>query len=409
MNENMDDQDYKTEASKKPLSPIGELFGGAWQVYKERFWTLVGIMAIPVLAWLLIGGIGVGIGLLSSLFGGASIVVIVLFSVIAIALAILLTFWPQAALIYAVKERSRRIGIKESFVKAWHTLSSFIWVSALTSLAIAGGFLLLIVPGFIFAVWFLFAAYILIAEGVKGSAALSKSRELVRGRWWSIFGRMILLGLVAGGIGFIIALIPIVGQLIVNLLITPFSIVFLYLLYEDLKRVKGEGQTETRQRPPRSDQKGISTKVIIGLAILGLIALAGIPTAVTLISLRGARTKARDARITSEMGQLRVKMELVSSKEGGYNELSCSYDAEIQSLCDDIDTQCTQGTCAGDDAQGGPEDVTIHSSEKDYCAYTPLNEGEYYCIDSSGVSGKVSDPSTTCKRDSFKCPSGVSF
>lgn len=146
-------------------------------------------------------------------------------------------------------------------------------------------------------------------------------------------------------------------------------------------------------------------KIIVGFAILGLIVLIGVPIATTFISSRGARDKARDARITAKMGQLRSKANMLSSNEGGYSKLSCSYDSETKAICDDIDSQCTQGNCAGDDAQGGPEDVTIYSSEEAYCAYTPLNEGGYYCIDSTGIGGETkTDPSATCAQGSFKCP-----
>lgn len=386
----MDDLDYKTQSSNIGLSSIGDLFSRAWQVYKERFWTLVGIMAIPVLAWLVIGGLGIGLTFLSSLFEGGILILMVLLVIVGVVMGILLAFWPQVALIYAIKERERRIGIKDCFVKGWRIISSFIWVSILVSLVTFGGFILLIIPGFIFAVWFLFSTYILVTENVNGSAALSRSKELVQGYWWSIFGRIALLILVAGGIGFILAFVPFVGQLISNLLVVPFSVTFLYLLYEDLKRAKGEVSPAGEERPSRpSTQKGISTKVIMGLAILGLVAMIGAPAAITMFALGGAREAAKDARITSEMGQLRSKAELINV-EGGYNELSCGYDNETQSLCDDIEEY------------GG--EVTIYSSEEEYCAYTLLNKGGYYCVDSTGVVNTTTELPASCGQGSYKCP-----
>lgn len=131
-------------------------------------------------------------------------------------------------------------------------------------------------------------------------------------------------------------------------------------------------------------------KILIGVGVLGLIALIAVPIIVTR-SLGGAREKARDARITSEMGQLRSRAEMTSAKEGGYSKVSCDYNFELESICSDIEDQ------------GGQ--ITIHTSQESYCAYTPLNQSGYYCVDSTGAAGETdTDPSTTCGRESFECP-----
>jgi len=111
------------------------------------------------------------------------------------------------------------------------------------------------------------------------------------------------------------------------------------------------------------------------IELLVVIAIIGILASIVLVALGGAREQARDARITSEMGQLRSKAELIKTSEGGYNvdELACSgtdADDEVVALCDDISEQ------------GGS--VTIVASEDKYCAYTPLNSGKNYCVDSTG-------------------------
>jgi hypothetical protein len=60
-----------------------------------------------------------------------------------------------------------------------------------------GGLLLLIVPAFIFAVWFSFTQFIVILEGKRGAQALQASREFVTGKFWKtffmIFGGIFLL------------------------------------------------------------------------------------------------------------------------------------------------------------------------------------------------------------------------
>ncbi|MBZ9571763.1 type II secretion system protein [Patescibacteria group bacterium] len=140
------------------------------------------------------------------------------------------------------------------------------------------------------------------------------------------------------------------------------------------------------------------------IELLVVIAIIGILASIVLVSLGGARAKARDARITAAMAQMRTKAELINAAEGSYTNLACIYDTEIGALCDDVDKQCPSGTsgCGGDDAAAGTEDVTAQAVSGEYCVYTPLNvqyggSNDFYCIDSTGRAGNtVTDPSTTC-------------
>ncbi len=111
---------------------------------------------------------------------------------------------------------------------------SYLWVSFLSGLAILGGFILFIVPGIIFSIWFAFSSYILISEGQKGRRALSESKELAKSYWWAIFGRFILLTLLIA----VISWSPIVGDIVSLFFGVPFATIYAYLMYEDLKRIK---------------------------------------------------------------------------------------------------------------------------------------------------------------------------
>ncbi|MEI6510878.1 MAG: hypothetical protein WCO25_02430 [Candidatus Uhrbacteria bacterium] len=67
---------------------------------------------------------------------------------------------------------------------ALSALGSFAWVGLLQALTVAGGFLLLVIPGLIFLVWFGFAQQALLLDGKRGLDALSASRDLAKGRFF---------------------------------------------------------------------------------------------------------------------------------------------------------------------------------------------------------------------------------
>ncbi|OGZ24322.1 MAG: hypothetical protein A2896_01665 [Candidatus Nealsonbacteria bacterium RIFCSPLOWO2_01_FULL_43_32] len=178
------------------LPGIGDLLERIFQVYKDRFWTLVGIMLPPFL----LGWIGYGIWWFLSLVGvitkmsledtGGLILFLflILFGLIFFVVLIIAGLWSQIALLCAIKEREQDIGIKEAFRMGWHKIISYYWVSILSTLLVLGAFLLFFVPGIILAIWFSLALYILIAEDKKGMNALSRSKQLVSGKWWTVFG-----------------------------------------------------------------------------------------------------------------------------------------------------------------------------------------------------------------------------
>lgn len=70
-------------------------------------------------------------------------------------------------------------------------------VSLLYGLGVTFGLLLLVVPGIIAAVMWMLATTTVMLEDTNGSAALSRSREIIRGNGWAVFGLVILMGILA--------------------------------------------------------------------------------------------------------------------------------------------------------------------------------------------------------------------
>jgi hypothetical protein len=128
------------------------------------------------------------------------------------------------------------------------------WISFLASLL--GGLALLacIIPGIYLWTGFAVAIPALLSEGVRGSHALGRSRALVKGLWWRVFGVVVLgylLSSVLGGAieGAVVAVssvqsgqasvvgvvVNIVAGTLSSMLTTPFVAAFVTVLYFDLR------------------------------------------------------------------------------------------------------------------------------------------------------------------------------
>src|SRR5204862_6902693 len=68
----------------------------------------------------------------------------------------------------------------------------------LGGLAMLAGFIAFVIPGIWLAVSLYFASQAVVAEGHSPMDALRRSRELVRGQWWRVFGIGIFFAVMIG-------------------------------------------------------------------------------------------------------------------------------------------------------------------------------------------------------------------
>lgn len=124
------------------------------------------------------------------------------------------------------------------------------------------GFMVLVVPGLVLAVWYMFALPAVVLENFRGRAALRRSRELGRGFCWRNFGIGLLGSIIAGimvlVISFFVGILDhltlgnshplleaILGQTISIALFAPLSSIPLVLLYYDMRaRKEGYGAAQ---------------------------------------------------------------------------------------------------------------------------------------------------------------------
>lgn len=126
-------------------------------------------------------------------------------------------------------------------------LSRLIMVGIVAGVAIGIGFVLIIVPGLILlTIWFV-AAPVIVLERPRGLAALSRSRELVRGNGWPVFGVILLLYILVSVVSAGIELaadsagtgVGIVVTVVIGVLTAPLVALASAVLYFELRAMAG--------------------------------------------------------------------------------------------------------------------------------------------------------------------------
>jgi hypothetical protein len=258
---------------EKELRSIEELFKDSWELFKYRFITLLSLYLLSILLPCLCLGIFILVAYsLSVFFPVNKNIMIAGGALVGMIPGFLVMFWGLAAFTCAVVDKP--LGIRDALRKGWQRMGSFMWLYSLMSFIITGGFLLLIIPGVIFTVWFIFAQFIIVSESDKGMNAILKSKEYVSEKWFDIFLRLLVIWLVAGGIG----VIPIIGP-IISIVFFPFTMIFLYLTYEDLKALKGDGMVYPHSSGEKFKWVGIGT---LGYVVLPFLIFAFLGAAITI-------------------------------------------------------------------------------------------------------------------------------
>ncbi|MFO0764862.1 MAG: glycerophosphoryl diester phosphodiesterase membrane domain-containing protein [Patescibacteria group bacterium] len=239
----------------KPLIPAGELLRSSWDQFRNDWkfnlegsvrFLIAGVMAAIPNAFLLKAD--------GSMSGGAAIVSIVL----GIGGGVLALHASNSFTHALLKKADGQTVTALDNNIGWKYFWPAIWVGVLQSLAVLGGFILLVIPGIWLAGRLAFSNIVLIDEDKRGTEALKRSSELVKGRWWAIFWRsfvsvivygllMMLISLIVGGIiGLIVGGITspssassnAFGQMlssVIQSIFIPLFMIFTVRLYKNLK------------------------------------------------------------------------------------------------------------------------------------------------------------------------------
>jgi hypothetical protein len=154
-----------------------------------------------------------------------------------------------------IRLRSKELTLLEVYKNSLQKLLPFFLTGILSSLVIFLGSLLLFIPGVIFLIRFYFVPFVASLEGIYYKSALRKSSEYVKGLWWEVFARILILGVILFVILSIFSLIlfilgmisPVILYLlsmILNYAASIFTLVYTFTLYNQIKNLKREPNLE---------------------------------------------------------------------------------------------------------------------------------------------------------------------
>jgi hypothetical protein len=220
---------------------VGSVLGEAWNLYK-RFLGRFFLTALIVFAVL---------DLISALADQAASDTwssALLWGLIAALVSVVGYFWVQAALVETVHDvrdgrADRTIG--ETYRAVQPQLPAVVIAGILAAIGITIGFILLIVPGlFLLTIWSMVIPVIVLERRSTGEA-FTRSREVVRGHGWSVFGLVIvtflIVAIASGVIRAVFSPLPDfldawLGGLVAHSVTVPFAAAALTTAYFALTR-----------------------------------------------------------------------------------------------------------------------------------------------------------------------------
>ena len=255
-----------------PQRGVGDLLSVAFEVYKANAAKLITIVAVVVVPLSFVSHFLTGVVLkphvttstitiagqtvVTSTVSTRSFGTFVLAGLVAAAIAVIISATLQAALTRgaALATIGDPIDVEASYRYGFSRFGSVFWISLLVGLVVAIGFLLFIIPGVIFLTMLAVAIPALIVENRRGTDAMSRSWNLVKGHFWHVLGTIVVAFLITAIVGAIIGLLGdsnwflqwIFGS-IAQIITAPFTALVSILLYIDL-RARTEGLTADRLR-----------------------------------------------------------------------------------------------------------------------------------------------------------------
>jgi hypothetical protein len=232
---------------------VGEIIGRTFNIYVEQASVLLPAAAV----------VFVLSGILTALLIVVSPALVLIAVVIAFAAVTLFTGM-IVELVADVQDGRRDATVGQLLGAVTPVFGKLILIGVVAGIGIAIGFVLIIVPGLILITIWSVAAPVVVLERPPGLGALKRSRELVQGHGWEVFGVIVILVI---GVGILAAVIEAIGdsagtgvgivvRVLVQILTAPLSALAASVLYFELRDASAGAPVQAappQQAPPPQD------------------------------------------------------------------------------------------------------------------------------------------------------------
>jgi uncharacterized membrane protein len=202
-----------------PIAPRA-VIGFGWETFKKRPWFFIGVMLV---IWVASGVLG-QMSAYTDKVSGALLVLALCGAFIGIVGQI---FLKMGTIAFTLKAHEAPEHAAIADLWAPEMFWSYLGASVLVALIIVCGIVLLIVPGIIWALRYLFVPYLIIDRKLGVTAAMRESARITFGHKWQLLGLVCVLVLLN-----IVGLIALVAGLLVTIPVTMLAIVHAYRALE---------------------------------------------------------------------------------------------------------------------------------------------------------------------------------
>jgi hypothetical protein len=256
------------EGQPLPARGLGDILSAAFEIYYRnatRLLTIVAIVVVPlaVLSWLIVR-VALGPAEATVDIGGQTVkiisprgfFVVVLAALVAAAIGVIITSILQAAMLRGAAQATigDPVDVQASYRWGLRRFGSVLLVSFLVGLAVVVGLIFLIIPGIILAVMFSVSVPAVVVENLRGTEAMTRSWNLVKGHFWHVLVVVLVAAIIAGVVSSVLNAIgssndvlALIFGIIAQVITAPFTALVSVLLYLD-RRARTESLTAATLR-----------------------------------------------------------------------------------------------------------------------------------------------------------------
>jgi hypothetical protein len=228
---------------------IGAVLDEAWTLF-TRFFLRFFLIAVVVFAV-----INLLYALVVSAFSSGDTGAAVAIGIVGLAATVVGSTWLQGAFVYAVQDArdgTFEASAREVFTRVAPSIVPLLVAGLLAGFGIVIGLILLIVPGlYLLTIWAVIAP-VIVVEKRGALESFGRSRALVRGHGWTVFGIVLVTGLLSAVASSLLqaafSALPrfleiFVGSTIAQAVVAPFGAIALAITYFRLREAHGEAET----------------------------------------------------------------------------------------------------------------------------------------------------------------------